>query len=130
VPVDFSPASRRALARALDVARLHGQEVALLHVVDTDAFLAARADMAATLSEDARKRLDALAREADPERTFVKIVDVREGRPWRVILGVAESIAPELIVVGKRGAGPHEMGSVSERVVRGAPCDVLVVRGD
>ena len=53
------------------------------------------------------------------------------GNPAAEILSAAESRAVELIVVGRRGQSAVErflMGSVSDRVVQHAPCDVLVVR--
>jgi len=53
------------------------------------------------------------------------------GNPAAEILSTAESRAVELIVVGRRGQSAVErflMGSVSDRVVQHAPCDVLVVR--
>jgi nucleotide-binding universal stress UspA family protein len=53
------------------------------------------------------------------------------GNPAAEIIGAAEARGVELIVVGRRGQHKIErflMGSVSDRVVRHAPCDVLVVR--
>jgi nucleotide-binding universal stress UspA family protein len=133
VPVDFSEHSRTALRRAMHMARMLGHDVALLHVIDTTSFLDKTKEagaVATALRDEARKQLAALAAEADPERRTIKITEVLEGRPWTVILHVAESLSPQLIVVGKRGEGPVSIGvgSVAERVVRSATCDVLVVR--
>lgn len=53
------------------------------------------------------------------------------GNPAAEIISAAEARGVELIVVGQRGQHKGErflMGSVSDRVVRHAPCDVLVVR--
>lgn len=53
------------------------------------------------------------------------------GNPAAEIISAAEARGVELIVVGRRGQHKVErflMGSVSDRVVRHAPCDVLVVR--
>jgi hypothetical protein len=53
------------------------------------------------------------------------------GNPAAEIISAAEARGVELIVVGRRGQHKGErflMGSVSDRVVRHAPCDVLVVR--
>lgn len=127
VPVDFSEHSRAALRRACAVAQMLGDDVALLHVMDTG-----RAPEAASEArlEETRLQLRALAAEADPAGASIKIVEVLEGRPGQVVLRVAESVSPRLIVMGKRGDGPSSVGcgSVAERVVRGASCDVLVVR--
>jgi nucleotide-binding universal stress UspA family protein len=53
------------------------------------------------------------------------------GNPAAEIITAAEARGVELIVVGQRGQHKIErflMGSVCDRVVRHAPCDVLVVR--
>jgi nucleotide-binding universal stress UspA family protein len=59
-------------------------------------------------------------------------VHLRRGRVADEILGLAESLGAGLIALGSRGLGPVKrlvMGSVSEGVVHGAPCPVLVLRG-
>jgi nucleotide-binding universal stress UspA family protein len=56
---------------------------------------------------------------------------VATGNPAAEIIRAAEERGTELIVVGVRGQHAFErfiVGSISERVVRHAPCDVLVVR--
>jgi nucleotide-binding universal stress UspA family protein len=55
----------------------------------------------------------------------------RVGRPDREIVDLAEEIGAGLIVMGSRGLGAMRrvlLGSVSESVLRHAPCPVLVVR--
>ena len=59
------------------------------------------------------------------------IVHVRIGKPADEILGLAVDVAAELIIVGShgfRGVDRLLFGSVSEAVVRGARCPVLVAR--
>lgn len=59
-------------------------------------------------------------------------VHLRRGSATDEILGLAESLGAGMIVVGSRGLGPLKrlvVGSVSEGVVRGATCPVLVLRG-
>lgn len=54
----------------------------------------------------------------------------REGDPAAVMLEVARDARADLIVIGRRGrdfAARALLGSVAERVVNQAPCDVLVV---
>lgn len=53
------------------------------------------------------------------------------GTPHVEIVGLAERLAARLLVVGRRGtAGPThtQLGSVAERVLRHAPCPVLVAQ--
>lgn len=57
---------------------------------------------------------------------------LEEGRTVDAVLGSAEELGADLIVLGSRGHGPVGrlvIGSVSEGVVRHAPCPVLVMRG-
>jgi len=62
----------------------------------------------------------------------MKVTSVyRAGDPAEEILAVAQDVHADLIVVGRRGLGRLGgmfLGSVSERVLRGADCTVLVVR--
>jgi nucleotide-binding universal stress UspA family protein len=62
-----------------------------------------------------------------------EVVEVyaRLGRPDAEIVGLADELGAGLIVLGSRGLGSLRralMGSVSDSVVRHAPCPVLVVR--
>lgn len=57
---------------------------------------------------------------------------LRKGRPADEVANLAEELEADLVVVGSRGLGPVKrlvVGSVSEGVVRLAPCPTLVVRG-
>ena len=56
---------------------------------------------------------------------------LRAGKPAEQITALAGELDADLVVIGSRGAGwltRLVTGSVSEGVVRGAPCPVLVVR--
>jgi nucleotide-binding universal stress UspA family protein len=58
---------------------------------------------------------------------------VWEGDPGESIVEVARSESPEMVIVGSRAKGVmgrFGIGSVSDHVVRHAPCPVLVVRSD
>jgi nucleotide-binding universal stress UspA family protein len=85
--------------------------------------------------EQDRQGRELLAEEAKRVREGggnVAEVHLRRGRVADEILGLAESLGAGLIALGSRGLGPVKrlvMGSVSEGVVHGAPCPVLVLRG-
>ena len=56
---------------------------------------------------------------------------IRGGRPYQEIIGLAREIRADLIVLSTRGYSGLKhllLGSTAERVVRGAPCPVLVAR--
>src|SRR5690606_18493086 len=63
--------------------------------------------------------------------------DLLEGRPWEQIIEYATRMQAAMIVVGPHGAGgplsvtrgaltEHVLGTTADRVVRHAPCPVLV----
>jgi nucleotide-binding universal stress UspA family protein len=65
--------------------------------------------------------------EADVDAEFVSVI----GNPAHEILNTAESEGVELIVLGRQGihtVARFLMGSVADRVVQHAACDVLVVK--
>jgi len=56
--------------------------------------------------------------------------EVREGDPADELLGLAESEGADLIVIGARGASLIQgllVGSVADRLLKSAPCSVLIV---
>ena len=59
-------------------------------------------------------------------------VEIRGGKPWMEIIAAAEELGCDLIVMGTHGESgtlkDFFIGSQAERVVRRAPCDVLVVK--
>jgi nucleotide-binding universal stress UspA family protein len=73
--------------------------------------------------EEVREIMD----DAGVEAEFISTI----GNPAAEILNTAESRGVELIVVGRRGlhtVARFLMGSVADRVVQHATCDVLVVK--
>lgn len=65
------------------------------------------------------------------ERGAVVKVEVREGNPAEEILNYAQEIEADLIVMsthGLSGVSRWVYGSVADRVLRWAPCPVLLVR--
>jgi nucleotide-binding universal stress UspA family protein len=133
--VDFSPSSRDALEQAADLARRLDAELTLLHVIE-------RPRVAGTDILPTTERADAEQRERERElEAWKQDAERTTGRPVRVALAVGS--APEeilrraaeggfdLVVTGteaRRGLRRMLLGSVAERVVRAAPCAVLVAR--
>jgi len=136
VPVDFSAQADAAFEYALDLAAKLDAKVILLHVFQVPAFAFPDASIplpAQTLIEvqnASRTHLDKLearARKAKVGATSILL----EGAPFVEIVRAARTEKADLIVMGTHGrTGLRHalMGSTAEKVVRKAPCAVLVVR--
>ena len=134
VPVDFSPASLDGLRYALGLARPFGARLTALHVIESlGPMVRLKVDVDAhkrKLREDVKLRLEELHLEVDePAGAFDTLF--REGTSYHEIVAMAQSGDFDLIIMASRGrSGLVDMllGSTAERVVRHAPCSVLVVR--
>lgn len=77
--------------------------------------------------------LEAQTRRIEDEGGTVAEAHLRLGRPAEEVFKLAEEIGAGIVVIGSRGLGALRravLGSVSENVVRYAPCPVFVVRGE
>jgi nucleotide-binding universal stress UspA family protein len=138
VAYDFSESADLALARAVDLGcRAPNHVLHFLTVLDAHHGLHLEPDevvdyrYAERVQELLATRLHALfaGRGADAEVHF--FVHARIGQPTEEILGLAEEVGAELIIVGSHGrTGLRRLllGSVSEAVARGARCAVMVAR--
>jgi nucleotide-binding universal stress UspA family protein len=138
VPTDFSKHSHNALTYAVAFAEKFGAELYLLHVVQDLAVFIPEAVAVAPpvtppmeqMTAAVREALDRLVRENNLARLDVHC-EVREGTPFYEIIQFARDTDIDLIVMGTHGHSGlvHVLlGSVTERVVRKAPCPVLTVR--
>lgn len=87
-----------------------------------------RVDQVRREREDAAQAMMRRAREAGVASTFL----VWEGDPGESIVEAATAEQASLIVLGshgRHGVGRSIHGSVSDHVIRHAPCPVVVVRG-
>lgn len=136
VPIDFSASAEQALDYAIGLARTLSARLTLLHVIQP--VLMAGADMGVALSETSLRELEAevqhsmaaaLARVTAAGLTGERVV--LYGVPFQEIVETANARQVDLIVMGTHGRTGLMyvlLGSVAERVVRLAPCAVLVVR--
>jgi nucleotide-binding universal stress UspA family protein len=138
VPTDFSKHSHNALTYAAAFAEKFGAELYLLHVVQDLALFIPEAVSVAPpavppieqMTAAVREELGRLVKDNDLGR-FTVHTEVREGTPFYEILQFAREVNIDLIIMGTHGRSGlvHVLlGSVSERVVRKAPCPVLTVR--
>lgn len=123
--------SDNALAAVADLAGAPGTEITILSVVPPDA-RASKSGGHVGLRPHAHEdvaRAHAYLRERGIESTM----QMEDGHPAGEIVRVAEEGGYDLIVAGSRGRSPVGellLGSVSQALVREAPCPVLVVSKD
>lgn len=131
VPVDFEPASLRALDVAREFAGLLGAEVILVHVCQPPAVAYPEvppvliANLYQEISSAAKKSLDELASKAGGLRSIL-----REGDPAVETERVIDELHPAMVVMGthgRRGLKRLLLGSVAEHVIRHSKSPVLTV---
>jgi nucleotide-binding universal stress UspA family protein len=132
-PIDFSDFSQRAVDHALAIARWYESTVTLLHVRALVPIAPAAPEMLPPMALTAEERDGLLATLArylpqDPGVTIER--DVVEGHAATEILERAKNPPSDLVILGTHGRTGFErllLGSVTERVLRKAPCPVLSV---
>jgi universal stress protein A len=137
VPVDFSETAIKALKYAVAFATTFDAEVLLVHVTQVFSVPVELGymppDLVGTQRElvnSARAGLQKLCAAEIGARVRAQ-VQVREGVAWQEIVAAAQDTNADLIILathGYTGVKHVLLGSVAERVVRLAPCPVLVVR--
>ena len=134
IPLDGSELSEQALGETLSLTPAQ-RELVILHVNPAPLLGPAAwssADLTAIRSQEstaARSYLHRRAQELRDEGHQVT-AEVLEGDPADVILDYAEEQGIDLIVMtsrGRSGLGRFLLGSVADKVVRHAPCAVMVV---
>ena len=129
---DLSEASGAATDEAFELARRLEASLLVVSVIDPGSLLLGgryltRVDQVRGRREVIAQALVERGREVGVPVSFL----VWEGDPGDMIVSAAEAEHADMVVVGShnRGAvGRFFLGSVSEHVVRRAPCPVLVVR--
>lgn len=134
VAYDFSDYSELALKYGLSIAQEHQAELHLLHVLPlrslNDPEIAWYPIKGKSAYHNAACRLQRVIPDEVHLWCGVRTA-VSEGQPYREILNYAEKNEIDLISVGAHGAGfgmRALFGSNVDRVVRQAPCPVLVAR--
>jgi len=140
VPVDGSPPSEAGLKVAIDMAKLTGAQIRLLHVVDpmpfaysAEGYGAMATDVLALMRESGEQVLRA-ARERVVQDGVATDTVLLDGYGGRLCDRVAEQVKDwqaDLIVIGthgRRGLPRMLLGSDAEQVLRTAAVPVLLVR--
>ena len=138
-PSDFSRASGAAFKKAVELAKASRGELTLVHVLGPivpiagDGYVSPKMyeEIAASNRSWAQKELDKLVTKAKASGVRAKAA-VLEGAAYDQIVRFARSRHADLVVMGthgRSGIAKLFLGSVAGRVVAGASCPVLTVRG-
>ena len=133
VPIDGSAHSTKTLEHAASLAKDLAAAVTVLQVVDAPFFAGYPYDLV-SVKADMDKIKDAefeTAKQALDAAGVTYSRQLEHGNPAETIVAVAEAGNFDIIVIGSHGASAGErflLGSVSDRVVHHAPCDVYVVK--
>ncbi len=137
IPTDFSPCAKNALRVGAEVARSTGSEILLLHVLYSPLLEKLPAHIAeypeikkavTSIETSLNKELKSPALKGITVNTKIEI-----GTPAPLILSIARSWKPDMIIIGSHGQeeSTHPfVGSNAQKVLRGADCPVLSVKPD
>jgi nucleotide-binding universal stress UspA family protein len=134
VPTDASEASRRALRTALEFARKFNSDVELMFVMHKPIAYDSSVNMYIISQEQIEQEgkfvLDATLAKIDISGINVK-KKIMEGNPAKVILKEIQDENIDLVIMGRCGYGAIVdclLGDVSQRVIYGAKCSVLITK--
>ena len=129
VPMDFSDCSKKALQYAIPFAKQFGAELKLLYVVEPYPAAPEMAPFDAESIQDRHSELETLRKTIGHAARVT--TSVRTGAPHTEIVEAARQLGADLIIIsthGRKGLTRMVFGSATEKVVRYAPCPVLIVR--
>jgi nucleotide-binding universal stress UspA family protein len=141
VPTDFSVYSDNALKQAIDIAKQNKAKIYLFHAVD-DGFQQCAVDYCIDEGsvqkilkdsiKNAKEKLQQESKKVIDNNSSIEIVyDARRGIPYEEILKEQEEKGIDLIIIashGKTGILKNLLGSVVDKVIKRAKCQVLLVR--
>lgn len=138
VATDFSPCGEQAGLVAVEWARRFGAELHWVHGAESmpTGTRPSSEPLLATYVDRARKHARERLREKGDRARELGLgseESIIEGTPAEVVIQRASEVEADCVIVGSHGhTGLRRvwLGSVAERIVRDAPCSVLVVRGE
>ena len=130
LPVDGSEAAQRAALDAADLAKTFSAEVLLLHCNEVFPNLRQPDEYSREVVRQANATLGP-SRDVLQDYGVAYMERVVDGSPAHEIPRLAGAEQCDLIVMGTRGTNPLEgllLGSVTQRVLKTAPCRIFVVK--
>lgn len=132
-PTDFSEESLPAIDKAVQLARNEGAELLIVHIIHIPSAHVFEGTHVLSVPE-LQRRGESLLHEATAKRLggYSKAeLLVEVGEPLEELTRMANEKGVDLIVIathGRTGVQRLLIGSLTEKLVRHAPCAVLVVR--
>jgi len=138
VPVDGSPTSQQAVAKAVTLAKAFDGTITAIYVIDPYPFTGVGTDFAygqeqylaaATAEAHDAIRVARESIEAAGVKVDTRVVEAHA--VWRGILETATDLGADIVVMGshgRRGLEKLVLGSVAQRVLSHAHMPVMVVR--
>lgn len=128
VPTDFSEAAATAINHAATVAKVSGDEVRLLHIVDKNT--KSKLKKAGESLDDLNAKMDAQVAEIKAKYGVKADSHLREGSIFTTIGEVAEEIDARLLVMGTHGVVgmQHITGAWAVKVITSSPVPVIIVQ--
>jgi nucleotide-binding universal stress UspA family protein len=139
VPTDFSAGSKEAVRYAFDLATALGATLHVLHVLENpfapgafmEMYTPPSPEYFVDMERQAEEKLRA-ALTADEKARVHAVMTTRLGVPASEILDRLHEDPPVDLVVmathGRGGVARFVMGSVTDKIIRGAPCPVVTIR--
>ncbi|MFO7926944.1 MAG: universal stress protein [Halobacteriota archaeon] len=132
LPTDGSRGNSRAVKQAIGLAAETDAELHVLFVVEDIPYAPEMMDgeVEARLRQIGEDAIEDIRERADDAGVEIETA-IEDGTPHRAILEYADDEGADLIVMGthgRSGLDRYLLGSVTERVVRGAEIPVLTVR--
>jgi nucleotide-binding universal stress UspA family protein len=136
VPTDFSEYANYALDYAIELAKMSRARLTVLYVLHLSSL--ALGEAPPTVLDDIWEAMETHAQQ-QTQKALARVQQaglqgdsvIVEGTPFQTIIDTAKDKGADLIVMGTHGRTGLTlalMGSVAEKVVRLAPCPVLVTR--
>ncbi len=133
-PTDFSEASHYALAYAVEMKKILGAELEIVHILFDEGNIVAFyiPQMGMPMQNlSPKKQFDEFVANAPELKDVEFTTKILRGNPYSEIIKEAENGSFDMIIIGTHGRTGLEhvlFGSTAELVVRKAPCPVLTVR--
>lgn len=135
LPTDGSEAAENAVGRAFELAEKFDAELHVLYVIETEAIPAFTSLDSEPIREAHKRQGEDLLAEIEANAadgvTVTKVIE--EGHAEHSIVEYADEHDVDVITMGthgRSGLGRVLIGSVTERVIREAPCSVMVTPVD